>query len=406
MQTAVEPSRPSGRKGRLLVLSVLVLAIATVSLLYWNHYLRDIVATDNAYVQGHVVPVSALTAGTVREVYVAETDHVKAGEALLAFDESDIDIQIQELESELAKTVREITSLGRQVAVSDAQVKAKHAEWTRANHDLERHRAYLERRAALASRGLTTQEDFRNAEAQFRAAEAQVEAARSQWEASQQQAVASRALLRDTSVYEHPSVLSQAARLREAWLIKQRAQILAPISGQVARRSAQPGQRVAQGSALMAIVPLDQLWVDANFKENQIAELRLDQPVSLSADLYGDTVLFRGKLVGISPGTGTAFSLLPAQQASGNWVKVVQRVPVRIALEAEDLKKHPLRVGLSMRVKVDVRRKEGQRLTHVSGDAAKAASAATKVLTPMSPGPHEDPVIQARIRKIIERHAQ
>ncbi|NCV60930.1 MAG: EmrA/EmrK family multidrug efflux transporter periplasmic adaptor subunit, partial [Betaproteobacteria bacterium] len=147
-------------------------------------------------------------------------------------------------------------------------------------------------------------------------------------------------------------------------------------------------------------------WVDANFKENQIAELRLDQPVSLSADLYGDTVLFRGKLVGISPGTGTAFSLLPAQQASGNWVKVVQRVPVRIALEAEDLKKHPLRVGLSMRVKVDVRRKEGQRLTHVSGDAAKAASAATKVLTPMSPGPHEDPVIQARIRKIIERHAQ
>ncbi|MEY3184327.1 MAG: hypothetical protein RLZZ613_1015, partial [Pseudomonadota bacterium] len=287
-QTVTATLRPTGRKGRLAVLSILVVIIALGAFSYWDHFLRDIVATDNAYVQGHVVPVSALTAGTIREVYVAETEHVQAGQPLVAFDESDIDIHLQQLESDLGKTVREITALSRQVSVSEAQVKAKHAEWIRAQHELERHKAYRERRAALVNRGLTTQEDYRNAETQVRSAEAQVEAARSQWEASQQQAVASKALLRDSSIFEHPTVLGQVAKLREAWLVKQRAQILAPVSGQVAKRNAQPGQRVAQGSSMMAIVPLDQLWVDANFKENQIAALRVDQPVRLTADLYGD----------------------------------------------------------------------------------------------------------------------
>ena len=411
-QTVTATLRPTGRKGRLAVLSILVVIIALGAFSYWDHFLRDIVATDNAYVQGHVVPVSALTAGTIREVYVAETEHVQAGQPLVAFDESDIDIHLQQLESDLGKTVREISALSRQVSVSEAQVKAKHAEWLRTQHELERSKEYRERRAMLVNRGLTTQEDFKNAEAQVRSAEAQVEAARSQWEASQQQAVASKALLRDSSIFEHPSVLSQAAKLREAWLIKQRAQILAPVSGQVAKRHAQPGQRVAQGSSMMAIVPLDQLWVDANFKENQIAALRVDQPVSLTADLYGDEIRFRGRLIGLSPGTGTAFSLLPAQQASGNWVKVVQRVPVRIAIEPDDLKQHPLRVGLSMRVRVDVSRKDGLRLTHVSAETANAEHSITKPLKPAKqPGQHlaiatEDPAIQARIRSIINAHAQ
>ena len=358
------------------------------------------------------MPVSALTAGTIREVYVAETEHVQAGQPLVAFDESDIDIHLQQLESDLGKTVREITALSRQVSVSEAQVKAKHAEWIRAQHELERHKAYRERRAALVNRGLTTQEDYRNAETQVRSAEAQVEAARSQWEASQQQAVASKALLRDSSIFEHPTVLGQVAKLREAWLVKQRAQILAPVSGQVAKRNAQPGQRVAQGSSMMAIVPLDQLWVDANFKENQIAALRVDQPVSLTADLYGDEIRFRGRLLGLSPGTGTAFSLLPAQQASGNWVKVVQRVPVRIAIEPDDLKNYPLRVGLSMRVRVDVSRKDGLRLTHVSTETANAQES---IANPAKPAKQpsqqsaiaaEDPAIHAKIRSIIEQHAQ
>jgi len=411
-QTVTATLRPTGRKGRLAVVSIIVLMIGLGALIYWNHFWRDIVATDNAYVQGHVVPVSALTAGTIREVYVAETEHVHAGQPILAFDESDIDIHLQQLESDLGKTVREITALSRQVSVSEAQVKAKHAEWIRAQHELERHKAYRERRAALVHRGLTTQEDYRNAETQVRSAEAQVEAARSQWEASQQQAVASKALLRDSSIFEHPTVLGQVAKLREAWLVKQRAQILAPVSGQVAKRNAQPGQRVAQGSSMMAIVPLDQLWVDANFKENQIAALRVDQPVSLTADLYGDEIRFRGRLLGLSPGTGTAFSLLPAQQASGNWVKVVQRVPVRIAIEPDDLKNYPLRVGLSMRVRVDVSRKDGLRLTHVSTETASAQHSTTKPAKPArQPSQQlaitaEDPAIQAKIRSIIEQHAQ
>jgi membrane fusion protein (multidrug efflux system) len=205
--------------------------------------------------------------------------------------------------------------------------------------------------------------------------------------------------------------LSQVAKLREAWLVKQRAQVLAPVSGQVAKRSAQPGQRVAQGSSMMAIVPLDQLWVDANFKENQIADLRVDQPVNLTADLYGDAINFRGRLVGLSPGTGTAFSLLPAQQASGNWVKVVQRVPVRIAIEPEDLKRYPLRVGLSMRVRVDVSRKDGLRLTHLSGENSNVLPSTTSTKAAGTPNAatslmSDDPAIQIRIRKIIEQHAQ
>ena len=404
----------SGRKRRLVALSLVLIVLSAATLVYWDRHWRDVVATDNAYVQGYVVPVTALIAGTVRQVYVADTEHVQAGQALLAFDESDIDIHLQQLESDLGKIVRDISSLSRQVSAGDAQVKAKQAEWLRAKHELERTKAYLERRTALANRGLTTQEDLRNAEAQYRSAEAQVESARSQWEASQQQAVASKALLRDSSVYEHPSVLSQAAKLREAWLIKQRAQILAPVSGQVAKRTAQPGQRVAQGTPLMAIVPLDHVWVDANFKENQIADLRVDQPVSLTADLYGDTIRFRGRLVGLSPGTGTAFSLLPAQQASGNWVKVVQRVPVRIALDPEDLKSHPLRIGLSMRVRVDISRRDGLLLTHAQGQTPSSTETGTKrseqsiglLPSQVFPMPMEDPAVRARIRKIIEQHAQ
>jgi len=413
-QSARDVSQRSGRKRRLIALSMVVIAIAVSALVHWDQYWRDVVSTDNAYVQGHVVPVTALIAGTVREVYVADTAHVQAGQALLAFDESDIDIQIQQLESDLGKIVREITALTRQVSAGEAQVKARQAEWLRAKHELERTKSHFERRTALANRGLTTLEDLRNAEAQYRSAEAQVEAARSQWEASQQQAIASRALMRDSSVFEHPSVMSQSARLREAWLMKKRAQILAPVSGQIAKRSAQPGQRVAQGNALMAIVPLEQLWVDANFKENQIADLRVDQPVSLTADLYGDSIRFRGRLVGLSPGTGTAFSLLPAQQASGNWVKVVQRVPVRIALNPEDLKSHPLRLGLSMRVRVDVSRRDGSLLTHAQVQASQPAvidaKGSGKPADPArsKPGtlPHEDPAVQGRIRGIIERHAQ
>jgi membrane fusion protein (multidrug efflux system) len=410
-QNVEAPLRPTGRKGRVVVLSLFVFILALAGFFYWHHFWRDVVATDNAYVQGHVVPVSALTAGTIREVYVAETEYVQAGQALLAFDERDVDIHLQQLESDLGKTVREISSLSRQLTVSEAQVRAKHAEWLRSQLELERSKEYRERRAALVNRGLTTQEDFRNAETQVRSAEAQVEAARSQWEASQQQAIATKALLRDSSIFEHPTVLSQVAKLREAWLVKQRAQVLAPVSGQVAKRSAQPGQRVAQGSSMMAIVPLDQLWVDANFKENQIADLRVDQPVNLTADLYGDAINFRGRLVGLSPGTGTAFSLLPAQQASGNWVKVVQRVPVRIAIEPEDLKRYPLRVGLSMRVRVDVSRKDGLRLTHLSGENSNVLPSTTSTKAAGTPNAatslmSDDPAIQIRIRKIIEQHAQ
>jgi membrane fusion protein (multidrug efflux system) len=245
----------------------------------------------------------------------------------------------------LAQTVREVRTLYASQAQASANVALREAELARTQDDLAR-------RKALAGSGAVSAEEIRHAEIAVTAAKAAVAAAK-------EQLASGRALTEGTSVEQHPNVQRAAARVQEAMLAQTRSTLYAPVSGEVAKRSVQVGQRINPGAPVMAIVPLDQLWVDANFKESQLREMRIGQPVTLTADLYGSKVKYDGKVVGLSAGTGSAFALLPAQNATGNWIKVVQRVPVRIELDPKQLAAHPLRIGLSMHAEVDLHDRSG-----------------------------------------------
>ena len=248
----------------------------------------------------------------------------------------------------------------------EADVAKARAQLTMAQQDLGR-------RQTLVPGGAVSGEELAHARSQVVSAQSAVDAAQAAVVAAREQLTSNRALTEGTPVAQHPSVLAAAAKVREAWITAHRMTLPAPVTGYVSKRNVQLGQRVAAGSPLMAVVPLEQLWVDANFKENQLRNLRIGQPVKLVADAYGSKVVYDGKVAGLGIATGAASALLPAQNATGNWIKVVQRVPVRIALEPEQLKAHPLRVGLSMEAKVDIADQSGTELASASrtGDAAR-----------------------------------
>lgn len=342
------PVAPGKRRRILLGLAGAFLAAGLAYGLYWLFFSRFHEETDNAYVQGHVVQITPQISGTVQRIYVDDTDLVQAGQKLLALDPADAEVAVAQAEAQLAQTVREVRTLYASQAQSGATLAQRQAELARARDDLAHRRA-------LAGTGAVSGEELRHAEAAVAAAEAAVAAAR-------EQLASGRALTDGTSVREHPNVQRAAARLRESLLALQRSTLLAPVAGQVAKRNVQLGQRVNPGAPLMAVIPLDRLWVDANFKEAQLRDMRIGQPVTLVSDLYGGDVRYAGKVVGLAAGTGGAFALLPAQNATGNWIKVVQRVPVRIALDPRQLAEHPLRVGLSMQVDVDLRDRQGEPL--------------------------------------------
>jgi membrane fusion protein (multidrug efflux system) len=291
------------------------------------------------------VQITPQVAGTVTRIYADDTNTVKAGQKLVSLDTADADVSLAQAEAQLAQTVREVRTLYSAQAQSSANLAMREAELARAKDDLAR-------RKALAGSGAVSGEEIRHAESAVTAAQATLEAAK-------EQLASGRALTQGTSVANHPNVQRAAARVQEALLAQSRSTLFAPVSGEVAKRNVQVGQRINPGAPLMAIVPLDQLWVDANFKESQLREMRVGQPVTLTADLYGSKVTYDGKVVGLSAGTGSAFALLPAQNATGNWIKVVQRVPVRISLDPKQLTEHPLRIGLSMRAEVDLHDQHG-----------------------------------------------
>ncbi|MEJ2611958.1 MAG: HlyD family efflux transporter periplasmic adaptor subunit [Candidatus Thiodiazotropha sp.] len=332
---------------------MLVLAgiFATASIAYggwWYLIGRYIEETDDAYVAGNVVQITPQTGGTVLVIHADDTDFVRAGETLVELDKADAQLALDQAKAQLAQTVRQVRTLFATSSSLAAAVDLRKADADRARNDLAR-------RQVLADSGAISSEEIGHSRTTLAAAEASLTAAREQY-------ASNHALIDNTTVSEHPNVLQDAARVREAWLALERTRILAPVSGYVAKRTVQLGQRVASGAPLMAVIPLDQVWVDANFKENQLQQMRVGQPVMLSSDLYGSSIEYQGKVVGLAAGTGAAFALLPAQNASGNWIKVVQRLPVRIALEAKQLADHPLRVGLSMRVKVDVQEQSGSQV--------------------------------------------
>ncbi|HJV88329.1 MAG TPA: HlyD family efflux transporter periplasmic adaptor subunit [Noviherbaspirillum sp.] len=381
-------SKPSGSPKRKKVLTTIAAIFVVAGIAYgsyWTLVSRYYEDTDNAYVQGNVVQVTPQIAGTVAKIHADDTNLVKAGQPLISLDTADADVALAQAEAQLAQTVREVRTLFAAQAQAKANLSVREAELARAKDDLAR-------RKALAGSGAVSAEEIRHAESAVNTAQAALAAAT-------EQLVSGRALTEGTTVANHPNVQRAAARVREAMLAQSRSVLYAPVTGQVAKRSVQVGQRITPGAPLMAIVPLDRLWVDANFKESQLREMHVGQPVTLISDLYGSKVKYEGKIVGLAAGTGSAFALLPAQNATGNWIKVVQRVPVRISLDPKQLAEHPLRIGLSMRAEVDLHDQQGPRVGDAVGTAgAMTAYAAAAEEVEAQAKAHIDSVIAANLK--------
>jgi len=343
------------RNARKRWLAIVIGAFALIGVAYgsyWTLALRYTQSTDDAYVSGNVVQITPQLAGTVVGIAAHDTQFVKAGQTLVQLDPADAKIALEQADAKLARTVRDVRGLFATTAQLKASADMRSADVARATEDLNR-------RERLASSGAVSGEELQHARDALTRAKAGLIAA-------QQELAANQARIDRTTVANHPDVLAAAAQVHDAYLDVARTQLPAPVSGYVAKRAVQLGQRVAPGAPLMAIVPLDQVWVDANFKEPQLAAMRVGQPVTLKADLYGSKVQYHGTVAGFGAGTGSAFALLPAQNATGNWIKIVQRVPVRIALDPHELAEHPLQVGLSMKVEVDMHQRDGARLPQVT----------------------------------------
>lgn len=370
-------SATSARKKALTAVASIVLLAGVAYGAYWALVLNHHETTDNAYVQGNVVQITPQVGGTVLAVQADDTDHVKAGQVLVHLDPADAQVALEQAEAQLAQTLREVRTLYANQRASQAQVALRSADLTRAKADLARIQEDVDRRQPLVSTGAVGREEFQHVLAQLTAARSTLVAAESALQAAREQDAASRSLTEGTTPEEHPNVLRAKAKVREMALAVQRTDLVAPVDGYVARRNVQLGQRVPAGAPLMSVIALDQVWVEANFKESQLARLRLDQPVELTADVYGGKVVYHGVVEGLGAGTGAAFALLPAQNATGNWIKVVQRVPVRVRLDPKELADHPLRVGLSMEAKVDVSKTDGRVLS--DGTRSRTTLPATAV---------------------------
>jgi membrane fusion protein, multidrug efflux system len=333
------------RKVMLVVLAIVVILAGVGVWGYHEFYGRWNESTDDAYVNGNVVEITPLVTGTVVSIGADDGDLVHEGQVLINFDPNDAEVGLQSAQANLARTVRQVRGLYSNVDGMKAQVNAQQAEVQKAQDNFNR-------RKNLAAGGAISQEELSHARDDLTSAQNALANAK-------QQLKTTSALVDDTVVSSHPDVMSAAAQLRQAYLNNSRSTLIAPVTGYVAKRSVQLGQRVQPGTALMAVIPLDQLWIDANFKETQLRDMRIGQPVDIEADLYGSDVKFSGTIDSLGAGTGSAFALLPAQNATGNWIKIVQRVPVRIHINAEELAKHPLRVGLSTQVDVNLRDQSG-----------------------------------------------
>ncbi len=373
---------PAGNPKRRTALTAIAVAVILIGggygVWYWVNG-RHSESTDNAYVQANVVQITAQAGGTVTAIQADDTDYVKAGQSLVKIDQADSRVALDQAEAALAQTVRETRILYANNSTLQAQMDAKQADVSRTAADLSRAQDDVNRRQPLVASGAVGKEEFDHATQQLASYKSAYTAAKSAYDAAREQLASNQTQTEGTTVAEHPNVQRAAARVREAWLAVQRTDVPAPVTGIVARRSVQVGQRVQAGVPLMSVVQLDRSWVDANFKEGQLERLRIGQPATLEADVYGKHVVYHGKVEGLGAGTGAAFSLLPAQNATGNWIKVVQRVPVRISLDPNEIAKNPLSVGLSMTVTVDVTSEGGSMVSSTPRAASQGAIASTTV---------------------------
>ena len=345
---AVAPApSPRSRLGQWLAIAAVAIAVIGAAL-WWMLVGQYRETTEDAYVSGNVVAVTAQVSGVVTAIGADNTDYVKAGGNLVKLDDTDARLALSRAEAQLARSVRMVRAQYANVGQTRANVALRKVELSRAKADLAR------RRELLAS-GAISGEEVKHAEDAVHAATAALDVAT-------QQVAGSSALIGRTTVATNPDVLAAASQVRDAWIAVYRTSVPAPVTGLVTKRNVQLGQKINPGVSLMSVVPLDHLWVDANFKESQLRHIRIGQKVDLVADVYGGDVVYHGTVVGQDAGTGSAFSLLPAQNATGNWIKVVQRVPIRIALDPQQVAQHPLQLGLSMKVTVATRQREGSRL--------------------------------------------
>lgn len=358
------------RKGALLLLALVVVLLGIAWGVYWFLVLRHYQETDDAYVAGNQVQVMAQVSGSVNKVWFDDTDFVKKGDVLVSLDKTDAQQAFEKAQTGLATSVRQV----HQEMINAKQYQATIALRQTA---LDQAQADLKRREPLGASNLIGREELQHARDAVASAKAELDVAVQQYNANQ-------AMILNTSLENQPAVKQSAAQLRDAWLALQRTDIRSPMDGYVSRRSVQVGSQINTSTPLMAVVPATDLWVDANFKETQLAGVRIGQPATVVADIYGDDVVYHGKVVGLDMGTGSAFSLLPAQNATGNWIKVVQRLPVRIELNQDEVAKHPLRIGLSTLVKIDTDNKDGSALaTSVRQQAAYSSNALAIDLAPV-----------------------
>jgi membrane fusion protein (multidrug efflux system) len=372
------------KRGRALLIALVVFLLAAATwLLLWLFVFSTRETTDDAYVGGNQVGISAQVPGIVVGVFADDTQRVNAGQVLVKLDPTDGDIALRKASTALAQAVRQVRQQTQSAASADASLGARRQDLKRAQDDLKR------RIPLLAEKAVAPEEVQHARDA--------VESAQSALDSAQRQADAARALVDGADVETNPAVQQARANFRQAWVAAQRNAIVAPIDGYVAQRSVQVGNSVQPGQQLMTVVPLHDLWVDANFKESQLRHVRIGQPAKVESDIYGGGVEYHGHVVGLGAGTGSAFSLLPAQNATGNWIKVVQRVPVRIAIDSKDLDQHPLRIGLSTAVTVNITDDKGDVLakapsttpvaqTTVYDDVAAKADAAADVIVQQNLG--------------------
>jgi len=349
----------NGKRRRLLLIIATVFIVAGLAwlALWWFVFsLREV--TDDAYVNGNQVIVSSQVPGTVVEILADDTQRVNAGQVLVKLDPTDSDLALAKAQSALAQAVRQVRQQTQLASQYDASIAAQRENLARAQADLKRREPLLAEHAVAPEEVAHARQAVANAQAAL--------------DAATRQAAGAHALVDGTAIAENPLVQQARAAYREAWVNDHRNAIVAPISGYVAQRSVQIGSRVQPGAPLLTIVPLHDLWVDANFKESQLTHIRIGQPAHVHADVYGGDVTYDGHVEGLAAGTGGAFALLPAQNASGNWIKVVQRVPVRIVLDPKQLEKNPLRIGLSTEVTVDTHDRDGAVLAQQPASKAVA----------------------------------
>ncbi|MBS0654105.1 MAG: efflux RND transporter periplasmic adaptor subunit, partial [Verrucomicrobia bacterium] len=340
-ETTAHPQH-NGRAKKVLFNSIAIFAVlgAAYFCYYW-FYSRFYEYTDDAYVGGNMVFLTPQVPGIVTSITADDTDYVMKGRVLVELDRTDAKIALEKTAADLGNAIRDVIAMFEKVEELRADIARNKAIFIRSAQDFEH-------RQGLIEEGAVSTEDLEHAAAALQASYADLVSTEHQY-------ISAIAQIENTSVETHPKVQYAKEKLKEAYVNLNRCTILSPVTGLIAQRNVQVGKQVKVSEPMLAIIPLDQVWVDANFKEVQLSQMRIGQPVEVFADLWGSDVLFHGKVIGIGGGTGSVFSVLPPQNATGNWIKIVQRIPVRIGLLPEEVKNNPLRLGMSMDVTVDIR---------------------------------------------------